>query len=123
MFAWGAKGLPSMQKLSLPMAPLCYSPLVVKNGVALAKGPSKTKVTGLDVVGWFLGSQKGTRAGQFFSRFFIVLLNSPHRETPKNVINKIEKKSVLGFLSIFGKNFSTRLFCKTFFVAFLNPHR
>jgi hypothetical protein len=73
------------------------------------------------VVGWFLGGQKSTRVGQIFSRdFFIMFLNSPHRETPKNVIKKIEKKSVLDFLSIFLKNFSTQFFGKTFSVVSFN---
>jgi hypothetical protein len=40
--------------------------------------------------------------------FFSVFLNSPHGGTPKNVINEIEKKSVLDVLSIFwGKLFGT----------------
>jgi hypothetical protein len=64
------------------------------------KGPSK-QMTYLDVVGWILGGQKGTKAGRFFSIFFVVFLNSPHREMPKKRDKKIEKKSVLGFLSIF----------------------
>jgi hypothetical protein len=60
-----------------------------------------------------------------FSRFFIVFLNSPHRETPKNVIKKNREKIGFGFFwSIFLKNFSTRFFCKTFFVVLLNsPHQ
>jgi hypothetical protein len=37
----------------------------------------------------------------FFDIFFVVFLSSPHRETPKSVIKKIEKKSVLGFWSNF----------------------
>jgi hypothetical protein len=36
----------------------------------------------------------------FFYIFSVVFLNSPHRETPKYVDKKIEKKSVLDFLSI-----------------------
>jgi hypothetical protein len=39
--------------------------------------------------------------------FFIVFLNSPHRETPKNVIKKNREKIGFGF------------FCKTFFGRFL----
>ena len=42
-------------------------------------------------------------------------MNSPHRETPKNVIKKIEKKSVLDFWSNFCKNFSTRFFLQNVF--------
>jgi hypothetical protein len=30
----------------------------------------KTNLTGLDLVGWFLGGQKSTRAGQFFTEIF-----------------------------------------------------
>jgi hypothetical protein len=50
----------------------------------------------------------------FFGEIFIVFLNSPHRETPKNVIKKIEKKSGLGFLSIFCKTFRHDFFVKRF---------
>jgi hypothetical protein len=92
---------------------------------ASARGALKKKVTDLGVVGWFLGAQKSTRAGQVcFRDFFIVFLNSPHRNTSKNAIkNKIEKKSVLDFLVDFFENFSTRFVCKTFFVVLLNSHR
>jgi hypothetical protein len=55
------------------------------------QGRLKKKMTGPYVVGWFLGSQKSTRVGQIFlGELFIVVLKS-----------KIEKKSVLDFLSIF----------------------
>jgi ubiquitin C-terminal hydrolase len=62
----------------------------------------------------------------FFSRFFIVFLNSPHRETPKNVIKQNREKIGLGFfVDCFVKTFrhDTRFFCKTFFVVLLNSHR
>jgi hypothetical protein len=75
------------------------------------------------VVGWFLGGQKSTKAGHIFSIFFIVPLNSPHRETPKNVIKKNREKIGFGFFVDFFENFPTRFFCKTFFVVLLNPHR
>jgi hypothetical protein len=39
--------------------------------------------------------EKVPRMVSFFP-FFIVFLNSPHRETPKNVIKKNKKKSVRG---------------------------
>ena len=77
-------------------------------------------MTGLGVVGWFHGGQKSTRAGQIFFRdFFIVFLNSPHRETPKNVIKKIDKKSVLDFFvdffeKLFDTNFWQNVFCSAF---------
>jgi hypothetical protein len=46
------------------------------------------------VVGWFLGGQKSTKVGQIVLEiFFIVFLNSPHRETPKTMITKNRKKS------------------------------
>jgi hypothetical protein len=49
----------------------------------------------------------------------VVLLNSLHRETPKNVIKKIDKKTVWDFLSIFWlKPFDTiflyNAFCSVF---------
>jgi hypothetical protein len=69
---------------------------------AAPKGHSKKKVTDLGVVGWFLGGQKSTRVGQIcFRVFFIVFLNSPHRETPKNVIKKNQEKIGFGFFCRF----------------------
>jgi hypothetical protein len=57
--------------------------------LAIASRGTKKRMTDPNVVGWFLEDQKSTRAGQFFFRdFFIVFLNSPHRETSKNVIKK-----------------------------------
>jgi hypothetical protein len=44
--------------------------------------------------------EKGMGSGLFFSIFVVVVfLNFPHRETPKNVIKKIEKILVLDFWS------------------------
>jgi hypothetical protein len=65
---------------------------------------SKQKVTDPYVVGWFLGGQKKYQGwSDFFRDFFIVFLNSPHRETPKNVIKKNRETTGFGiFLSIFG---------------------
>jgi hypothetical protein len=37
----------------------------------LSQGALIKKVTDLDVVGWFLGGQKSTRAGQFFWEIFL----------------------------------------------------
>jgi hypothetical protein len=63
-----------------------------------SQGALKKKVTDPYVVGWFLGGQKSTRAGQIFFRdFFIVFFYSPHRETPKNVIKENREKIGLGF--------------------------
>jgi hypothetical protein len=75
--------------------------------------PTK-KNPGTPVVG---GSeyQKGLGSDLFFRYFFIVFFNSPHQETPKNVIKQNQEKVGFGFLVEF--------FCKTFFVVFLNSHR
>jgi hypothetical protein len=48
----------------------------------------------------------------------VVFLNSPHRETPKNVIKTNREKSVFDFL----KHFRHDFFVKRFFVVFLNSH-
>jgi hypothetical protein len=56
--------------------------------MACGAQPPFKKKPGLDVVGWFLGSQKSTRA----------FLDPPRRETPKTVIKKSIKNR---FLSIF----------------------
>jgi hypothetical protein len=66
-----------------------------------ARGRQKKKSRGPP---WWVGGseyEKGLGSDLFFRYFFIVFLNSPHRETPKNVIKKIEKKSVLDFWSNF----------------------
>jgi hypothetical protein len=68
------------------------------SGLAKGQGALKKKVTDPYVVGWFLGGQKSTRASPIFPRdFYIVFLNSPHRETPKNVIKIVLKKIGFGF--------------------------
>jgi hypothetical protein len=88
---------------------LFWRPLVIipqGTGVCVGdtepRGRPKTKSV-TPVVGGWVRVRKRTRVRFiFFSIFFIVLLNSPHRETPKNVIKKkIEKKSVLDFWSNF----------------------
>jgi hypothetical protein len=84
-----------------------------------AQGALNLFLTGLGVVGWFLEGKKSTRAGQFLCEIFILFLNSPHVEIPKNAIKIIEKKSVLDFGRFFGKNLSTRfvlldVFCNVF---------
>jgi hypothetical protein len=53
----------------------------------------------------------------------MVFLNSPHRETPKNVIKKKRQKIGLGCFVDFFVIFFDTIFCKTFFVVFLNSHR
>jgi hypothetical protein len=80
-----------------------------QNGSRTLKGHSKRNPTDPDVVGWFLGGQKSTRVGQFFD-FFVVFLNSPHRETPKNVRKKSRTKRFWILLSIFLQN----VFCSVF---------
>jgi hypothetical protein len=67
------------------------------------QGALKKKVTGPYVVGWFLGGQKSTRAGQIFFRdFFIVFLELP---SPRNAQKRDKRKpreNRFGiFLSIF----------------------
>jgi hypothetical protein len=58
------------------------------------KQKAKTKKTRTPVVGGWVRVRKRTtsRVIFIFSLFFIVFLNSPHQETPKNVINKIREK-------------------------------
>jgi hypothetical protein len=73
---------------------------------------------------WVCGSEheKGIGPDLFSRHFFIVFLNSPYREAPKNVINKTEKKSVLDFWSNFlSKFFDTMFFVKRFCVCFELP--
>jgi hypothetical protein len=53
-----------------------------------------------------------------FRYFFVVFVNSPHREAPKNVIkdkSKTERKSIW----IFGRFFSQNVFCSAFEVPSL----
>jgi hypothetical protein len=91
---------------------------------AFAKGPAKKKVG--DPRGGWVGQSTKKDWGQiyFFDIFLIVFLNSPHQETPKNVIKKIREKVIFGFLVEFlAKTFRHDFFCKTFFVVFLNSHR
>jgi hypothetical protein len=67
------------------------------------KGHSKlkNKMTGLGVVGWFLGGQKGTRAGQVFvCDFFYRVFELPSpRNAQERDKTKLRKKPE--FLSIF----------------------
>jgi hypothetical protein len=82
---------------------------------------------------WVRGQRPKTkkRPGRFFFlKLKTAFLNSPHRETPKNVVNT-EKTPAFGFLEIFLVNtFRESLFCKTFsflfcvhFGAFLDNKR
>jgi hypothetical protein len=69
--------------------------------------PQKNKLTGLSAVGWFLKKIPGL-VSFFPPRFFLVFFYSPHRKTPKNVINK-SRKSRFRFVVFFLKKFSTGL--------------
>jgi hypothetical protein len=69
-------------------------------------------------------AKKGLGSDLFFDIFLIVSLNSPHRETPKNVIKQNREKIGFGLLvDFFVKTFRHDLFFKTFFVVFLNSRR
>jgi hypothetical protein len=76
------------------------------------------------VVGWWVRVQKrGGVRFVFFDIFLVVFLNSPHRETPKNVIKENQEQIGFGFLvEFFGKFFRHDVFCMTsFFSAFQLP--
>jgi hypothetical protein len=79
--------------------------------------------------------EKGLGSDLFFRYVFIVFLNSPHRETPKNVIKQIREKIGFGFLAeeVFTKNSAAGktdiesvveilnwTFCKNILMVFLN---
>jgi hypothetical protein len=86
-------------------------------GVGTSGRQNKKSVT--PVVGGWVRGQKRTRVRFIFLIFFMVFLNSPHRETPKNVIKKIDKKSVSDFWSIFLEKlfdtiFLSNVFCCVF---------
>jgi hypothetical protein len=60
-------------------------------------------------------AKKGPGSDLFFGYFFIVFLNSPHRETPKNVIQKNRKQIGFGFfIEFFVKTFRHDFFAKRF---------
>jgi hypothetical protein len=62
--------------------------------------------------------EKGLGPDFFFRLFFVVFLNSPHRETPKNVIKQFREKVGFGFLiEFFVKTFRHDFVCKTFFCS------
>jgi hypothetical protein len=80
------------------------------------------KITGGPRGGWVGQSKKRDGVRFIFLIFFIVFLNSPHRETPKNVIKQNQEKSVLDFWSNFlQKLFDTMFFAKRFFCVFELP--
>jgi hypothetical protein len=86
--------------------------------------PQKKSVT--PVVGGRVRGQKRSRVRFLCSIFFVVFLNSPHRETPKNAIKENREQVGFGVLVDFFvncKSFSTRPFLNTFFVVLLNFHR
>ena len=68
------------------------------------------------VVGGWVRVRKRIRVRFFFNIYFIVFLNSPHRETPKNVIKQNREKIGFGFLvEFFVKTFGHDFFCKTLY--------
>jgi hypothetical protein len=82
--------------------------------VALRKGrrEKKKKPTYLPTYFFCKKSQKARPI------FFVVFLNSPHRETPKNVIKRFSRKNRFWtFGQIFCKNFSTRFFLQNVFCS------
>jgi hypothetical protein len=83
------------------------APTTTDNG----KGPPIKKKPVTPVVGGSVRGQKRTRV----SFFFIVFLNSPYRETPKNVIKKIREKVGFGpLVETFVKSFRHDFFAKRF---------
>jgi hypothetical protein len=101
----GSPGLVPFVLRSQPLGPRCSWQF---------KGPAKKKKSGTPGVGGWVRVRNRTRV-RFF---FIVFLNSPHRETPKNVIKKNSKKSRFWiFVRIFCKNFSTRFFLYNVFCS------
>jgi hypothetical protein len=72
--------------------------------------------------GWLVPRRPKKYQGWSDGWFFIVFLNSPHRETPKNVIKKT-KINCLRFFSDFFVKAIRHDFCYTFFVVILNSHR
>jgi hypothetical protein len=90
------------------------------------KGPAKKRTKNRRPPWWVGGSEyeKGLGSDLFVNIFLIVFLSFPHRETPKNVINKFREKVGLGFLvEFFVKAFRHDVFCKTFFLCVLNSDR
>jgi hypothetical protein len=66
---------------------------------------------------WLVGSSEAKKVPglvRFFPDFFIVFLNSPHRETPKNVIKKSRKIGFGFFVVFFAKTFRHDFFVKRF---------
>jgi hypothetical protein len=74
--------------------------------------------------GWLVPRRpESTKAGHIFLRdLFIVFLNSPHRDTPKNVIKKnCEKIGVGFFVDFFVKTFRHDFFLQRVCSAFELP--
>jgi hypothetical protein len=86
------------------------------------RGQNKPK-TGTPVVGGWVRALKRDGFRFIFSIFCIVFSNSPHRETPKNVIKQNQENRFWIFGRIFCKNFSTRFVLQNVFCMFLNSHR
>jgi hypothetical protein len=79
------------------------------------QGAANYKKIGDPRGGW-VGQRPKKDWGQIvLKRFFIVFLNSPHRQPPKNVIKKVEKKIGFGLLvNFFVKTFRHDFFAKRF---------
>jgi hypothetical protein len=79
-------------------------------------------MTGLGVVGWFLGGQKSTKYrgwSFFFVRFFYRVFELPSPRNAQKRDKKNREKMGFGFLSIFlQKLFDTISFVKRFLLCF-----
>jgi hypothetical protein len=89
------------------------SPFEAGGGVRECARDRQNKKVGDPRGGW-VRIRKRTRVTFFLNIFFIVFFNSPHRETPKNVIKKNREKVGFGFLVEF--------FVKTFRHDFFQKH-
>jgi hypothetical protein len=89
-----------------------------------SKGPPIKNKSVTPVVGGWVRGQKRTRVRFIFSIFFYRVFELPSpRNAQKHDKQKSRKSRFWTFGRIFGKSFSTRFFCNTFFVVFLNSHR
>jgi hypothetical protein len=69
-------------------------------------------ITDLDVVGWFLGGQKGTRAGRISPRFLSCVLTPLAEKRPKTWENNRKKIGFGFFVDFFVKTFRHVFFVK-----------
>jgi hypothetical protein len=91
-------------QLTIDLRDSLRSPSIHKS--PFTKGPFKKKRTDLDVVGWFLGGQNGTRAAYFVGYpmsmlfFLLPLLTEKH---PKTRLKKSRKKLFFVRVGVFEK--------------------